>query len=127
MSGDNKAVIPGHAKREPGIHKHDRKYGFSDVQLHIAAAPRWRVPEWRAVNFDPPRNWLFRLPDGQITQWPVQPLSQKYSDFQKPQITCISIAVSLPQEGRLAIVTDVGSGMRWTRIVLLTRASIRGR
>jgi len=28
-------VIPGRAKREPGIHNHDRKYGFPDVQLHI--------------------------------------------------------------------------------------------
>jgi hypothetical protein len=27
-----------------------------------------------------------------------------------------------PQEGRFAIVTDVGCGMRWTRMVLLTRA-----
>jgi hypothetical protein len=28
-------VIPGRAKREPGIHNHDREYGFPDVQLHI--------------------------------------------------------------------------------------------
>ena len=36
-------VIPGRAKREPGIHNHDREYGFRacakrhihDVQLHI--------------------------------------------------------------------------------------------
>ncbi|MEI9924504.1 MAG: hypothetical protein WDN50_14075 [Bradyrhizobium sp.] len=26
------------------------------------------------------------------------------------------------QEGRFAVVTDVGCGMRWTRMVLLTRA-----
>jgi hypothetical protein len=28
-------VIPGRAEREPGIHNHDREYGFPDVQLHI--------------------------------------------------------------------------------------------
>ncbi len=27
----------------------------------------------------------------------------------------LSLPVSFPQEGRLAIVTDVGYGMRWTR------------
>jgi len=53
---------------------------------------------------------------------PVQISRQKFSGFHHPQITGISIAVSFPQEGRLAIVTDVGSGMRWTRRVLLTRA-----
>src|SRR6266404_4259436 len=31
------------------------------------------------------------------------------------------------KEGRLAIVTDVGSEMRWTRLALLTRAPGRGR
>jgi hypothetical protein len=34
------------------------------------------------------------------------------------QITTIIPRVSLPQEGRFAIVTDVGSGMRWTRRVV---------
>jgi hypothetical protein len=28
-------VVPGRAKREPGIHNHDREHGFPDVQLHI--------------------------------------------------------------------------------------------
>jgi hypothetical protein len=28
---------------------------------------------------------------------------------------CIVPAILLPQEGRFAVVTDVGSGMRWTR------------
>ncbi|MGY3489733.1 hypothetical protein ACVW1C_007616 [Bradyrhizobium sp. USDA 4011] len=28
-------VIPGHAKREPGIHNHDREYGFPDAPLRI--------------------------------------------------------------------------------------------
>jgi hypothetical protein len=39
----------------------------------------------------------------------------------------ISPAVPPHTEGRFAIVTDVGSGMRWTRMVLLTRAPFRGR
>ena len=34
------------------------------------------------------------------------------------QITTILPHVSLPQEGRFAIVTNVGSGMRWTRYVV---------
>jgi hypothetical protein len=38
-------VIPGLAKREPGIHNHDREYGFSDVQLHIIACAKRRIPE----------------------------------------------------------------------------------
>jgi hypothetical protein len=29
------SVIPGRAKREPGIHTPCRGYGFPDVQLHI--------------------------------------------------------------------------------------------
>ena len=39
---------------------------------------------------------------------PVQPFVQKYSDFQKTQIRCISIPVPSHSEGRLAIVTDAG-------------------
>jgi len=31
--------------------------------------------------------------------------------------------IPIPQEGRLAIVTDVGSGMRWTRGLRLTGAA----
>jgi hypothetical protein len=34
----------------------------------------------------------------------------------------ISLAVSFPKEGRLAIVTDVGNEMQWTRAALLTSA-----
>jgi hypothetical protein len=40
-------------------------------------------------------------------QNPVQPLSQKYSDFPKTQITLYP-RPSRPTEGRLAIVTDAG-------------------
>jgi hypothetical protein len=40
-------------------------------------------------------------------QNPVQPLSQKYSDFPKTQITLYP-RLSCPTEGRLEIVTDAG-------------------
>ena len=46
---------------------------------------------------------------------PVQPLREKYSASPQTQITSTTPAVSFPQEGRFAVVTDVGSGMRWTR------------
>jgi hypothetical protein len=51
-------------------------------------------------------------PDGQITSPPdfppVHPFSQKYSDFQKPQITAISLPSPSHSEGRFADVTDAG-------------------
>ena len=45
----------------------------------------------------------------------VQPHPEKYSAFAVGQISATSSPVSRPQEGRIAIVTDVGRGMRWTR------------
>jgi hypothetical protein len=45
----------------------------------------------------------------------VQPCSQKYLSFHLTQITGLSRAIPFPIEGRFAIVTDVGFGMRWTR------------
>jgi hypothetical protein len=33
-------VIPGRAKREPGIHNHDREYGFPDVLRPALRASR---------------------------------------------------------------------------------------
>ena len=60
------------------------------------------------------------VPDGQIAGLPigvrVQPSSQKYSGVLFTQITSTSIAIPHPQEGRIAIVTDVGRGRRWTRL-----------
>jgi len=44
----------------------------------------------------------------------VKPLLQKYFASRLTQIRCISKTVSFPLEGRIAIVTDVGDGMRWT-------------
>ena len=54
---------------------------------------------------------LCQQPDGQIKSTPpecaVQPHNEKYSDFQKTQITFITFP-SCPTEGRLEIVTDAG-------------------
>ena len=36
--------------------------------------------------------------------------------FHLTQIISLSLAVPSPYEGRFAIVTDVGGGMRWTRM-----------
>jgi hypothetical protein len=61
---------------------------------------------------------MMSLPDGQITTRPSKPLSsprrKNISLFQKCK-SGVGRAVSCPQEGRIAIVTDVGCGMRWTR------------
>jgi hypothetical protein len=48
------------------------------------------------------------LPDGQISELPVQPHLQKYFPSLLTQISSLSRAVLFRQEGRLAIVTDVG-------------------
>jgi hypothetical protein len=56
---------------------------------------------------------LHRLPGGQITRlfyFSVQPSREKYSASLKSQINLIDSAVSSLNEGRLAIVTDVGMG-----------------
>ena len=55
------------------------------------------------------------MPDGQITKILSSRLLKKYSAFPVGQISATSSPVSRPQEGRIAIVTDVGRGMRWTR------------
>ena len=61
------------------------------------------------------------LPVGSFS---VQPLREKYFASPQTQITSKTPAVSFPQEGRFAVVTDVGSGMRWT---LQYQARKRGR
>jgi hypothetical protein len=53
---------------------------------------------------------------GQITDTPVQPPPQKYSGSLQRQITCIFLVIPAHTEGRFAIVTDVGQGMRWTQV-----------
>jgi hypothetical protein len=55
------------------------------------------------------------LPDRPFGRLRVQPCLQKYLYFHLTQITGFSRAIPFPIEGRFAIVTDVGFGMRWTR------------
>ena len=55
-----------------------------------------------------------RYPTGKSAK-AVQPHPEKYSAFAVGQISATSSPVSRPQEGRIAIVTDVGRRMRWTR------------
>jgi hypothetical protein len=54
---------------------------------------------------------------------PVQSLLQKYFHSLLTQITRISHAVPPCTEGRFAIVTDVGRGMRWTLMVPITNGT----
>jgi hypothetical protein len=54
------------------------------------------------------------LPDGQITRFPVHTPLQKYSASPPTQIISRTPAIPFPQEGRFAVVTDAGCGMRWT-------------
>jgi hypothetical protein len=56
------------------------------------------------------------LPDGQISHLAVQPLREKYSASAVGQINPTTPAIPSHTEGRIAIVTDVGCGMRWTRM-----------
>ncbi len=70
---------------------------------------------------------LKRLPDGQITEMPVQPFSQKDFGVLFTQITSTSIVIPAYTEGRFAIVTNVGQGMRWTQAAPKTRALFCGR
>ena len=66
-------------------------------------------------------------PTGQITSFRqirfVQPFLKKYFAFSESQIRCMSYPVPQPPEGRIAIVTDVGCGMRWTRLLRRTNAA----
>jgi hypothetical protein len=79
----------------------------------------------------PGRIWFARYPDVRVRRnllrrinliCPVQSGLQKYSASRFTQIKSISIAIPSHTEGRFAIVTDVGHGMRWTRMVLLTNS-----
>ena len=52
--------------------------------------------------------------------WVVQSCFKKYSASSLPQIRFRSLAIPSHTEGRFAIVTDVGHGMRWTLMARLT-------
>jgi hypothetical protein len=47
--------------------------------------------------------------------WVVQTDSEKFPAFAVGQISASTPAIPASLEGRIAIVTDVGHGMRWTR------------
>jgi hypothetical protein len=58
------------------------------------------------------------MPDGQINgpiDLPVQPLGEKYSASQFARNRFIDLRVPPRSEGRFAVVTNVGCGMRWTQ------------
>ena len=73
----------------------------------IRVAPHFRASRPRMI-----------CPVGQITaagkNHLSSPFAKNISLFQKCK-SGVGKAVSCPQEGRIAIVTDVGRGMRWTR------------
>ncbi len=71
----------------------------------------------RSMDVLPWRHFPKRLicPTGRLAGPRVQPCFQKYLSFHLSQITGLSRAIPFPIEGRFAIVTDVGFGMRWTR------------
>ena len=48
------------------------------------------------------------MPDGQISEVPVESHFQKYSGFRRTQITFRTSAIPSHSEGRFAIVTDAG-------------------
>ncbi len=87
----------------------------------FGAGPKSITPagsmESQAHRFAMPRNDKWTLPDGQISGSPVQSPLQKYLHSLLTQITSTSLAIPAHTEGRFAIVTDVGQGMRWTRHV----------
>jgi hypothetical protein len=53
---------------------------------------------------------------------PVQSSTEKYFRSLQTRLTHISVAIPAQTEGRFAIVTDVGQGMRWTRAAPKTKA-----
>ncbi len=67
----------------------------------------------------------FALAAVQVDRGVESPL-QKYFGFHTPQITSRTFRIPSHTEGRFAIVTDVGHGMRWTR-QRLVRDGIAGR
>jgi hypothetical protein len=73
------------------------------------------------------RNCSTDLPDGLFGEIAVQPRLQKYFASRFGRNSFIDSHIPHPQEGRIAIVTDVGRGMRWTRQYRKTGEADRGR
>jgi hypothetical protein len=69
------------------------------------------------------------LPMGKISDLPILPRFQKYC-FHQTQIKSTSTAIPCPQEGRIAIVKDIGrvdAAVCHVRFVIAERHSARGR
>src|SRR5258707_14510606 len=80
----------------------------------------WNCGNMRRNRLRAKSNLLSRI---KLMICPVQSLFQKYSASRSTQITSISLAIPSHTEGRFAIVTDVGGGMRWTQLALLTNSA----
>jgi hypothetical protein len=80
----------------------------------LALAPHLTVHPNNAA-FAHEHHYRSRCPSAKSRMGLVQYAAQKYSASPLPQITRKTPAILHPQEGRIAIVTDVGRGMRWTR------------
>jgi hypothetical protein len=81
--------------------------------------------EWGGEEFFSMDLPVIDLPVGLLHEKPVQPRLQKYFASPLTQIKSKILPSRSREEGRLAIVTDVGSGMRWTR--QRQAQSLRGR
>ena len=69
---------------------------------------------------------LLICPTGCLALPLSSPLRKNFS-LRRALETALLIRHPVPPEGRIAIVTDVGHGMRWTLAALLTRARACGR
>jgi hypothetical protein len=108
----SKTEIAGRLSEFPMNSKPQMSRSSFDVCLRsnkIGCAAQIRSRQCRAVGL---------VPDGQISssiEFAVHPPLQKYFCFHTPQITSRTLRIPSHTEGRFAIVTDVGYGMRWTR------------
>jgi hypothetical protein len=73
------------------------------------ARPRWLMRATRSSRA------ATKLPNDRKVIWAVQSRREKFPASVATQITSVCLTSRALQEGRFAIVTDVGQGMRWTR------------
>jgi hypothetical protein len=73
------------------------------MKIDASVAFRGWGRAWRATAGD---LWLLILPDGQITEFLVQPFLQKHFCFSETQITAISLPIPPPLRGALRNVTN---------------------
>src|SRR5258706_7264213 len=79
----------------------------------FAGTTRWKIPYAIALTTRCRADRTFRLlilPDGQITDFPVQPSLQKYSASRFTQFTFRTPAVPLPQRGVSRSSRTLGAG-----------------